>query len=991
MSQFLGKLARGLGWGPQPTKVSSVNWSEYGNRTFVVVEEPFIIVPLAEDDLREDPNLAFELIIHKEFNNSRNAYSLLRTCTEEEACRAMDSYRRILVPLVESCGKEVLSTNVLQKILDFHRERPTWHSAHITTQFAFLEALKNEEVLSLLNTGEEQEGLFPLHVAVENENEKVISALVTAGATLDVTDNTGNTPLHLAAAKSIPVIQALKVRQNPVLNKRNNAGETPLLEAAQANKLDIIKHLIHMGANLNHQEQLLQRDDNDNKEYWDKIDKLLLSKDISSKDLHKGGSLLHWVKTRELTDLCLDLGCDPDLTNSLNQTPLQVLVSRGRIQCIVTLLCRGAKANCADLDGTTPLHMAAAQCSTTLVQAFIVFGCEINALNKRGETARHLAVACRADDKVKAAERDRVIYLLHTVGAKRCQVKLAACSDGCVEEGNFNGVPLYEKPLLRSRWILDEQLSRRQISDAIRWQVRSGEGKAVGRTGRVLCLDGGGIKGLVMTQMLFVMEEVLGQPIRECFDWISGTSTGGFLALMICSGKSVQDVQSLYYNLKERVFVGGRPYEAGPLEDILIKEFGEDTVMSSIKKPRVMVTSTLADRLPPDLHLFRNYEAPMSVMGIQEASVFMTTQPPDQQKLWHAARCSGAAPTYFSSSDKFLDGGLVSNNPVLDTLTEIEEWNIAVRAKGREEEVFTPSVIVSLGCGKPPVMLVDTVDIAMPSLLEVRRGLQAMYNLFNVLVEQACSSEGRVVDRARAWCSSLHVPLFRFNPQLSMDMALDEHDDESLVSAMWETRAYMKAQARTLSQLQPLLMAMNTNDEHTDPEHTLPPPLNTPGSNTSSSNTSSNSSTTSSSCHSIPVSPSRCSSSCSSSNTSSCRLKGADAGSGSGSGSGGNICTSTNTNTTTTTTNTSTTTTTNTNNTSTSTSSSYSVLGMDDTVDSLQQHQLVILESNGNTPEDDETTNSFHSTNPDHYQLSGEGEGEGEGEGGGDVEEGEEK
>ena len=55
-------------------------------------------------------------------------------------------------------------------------------------------------------------------------------------------------------------------------------------------------------------------------------------------------------------------------------------------------------------------------------------------------------------------------------------------------------------------------------------------------TGRVLCLDGGGIKGLVLTQMLFVLEDLFGKPIKECFDWISGTSTGGFLALMLCTG-----------------------------------------------------------------------------------------------------------------------------------------------------------------------------------------------------------------------------------------------------------------------------------------------------------------------------------------------------------------------------------------------------------------------------------------------------------------------
>lgn len=52
-------------------------------------------------------------------------------------------------------------------------------------------------------------------------------------------------------------------------------------------------------------------------------------------------------------------------------------------------------------------------------QAFIVFGGEINAVNKKGETARHLAASSKVDDKSKASERDRVMYLLHTVGAKR--------------------------------------------------------------------------------------------------------------------------------------------------------------------------------------------------------------------------------------------------------------------------------------------------------------------------------------------------------------------------------------------------------------------------------------------------------------------------------------------------------------------------------------------------------------------------------------------
>ena len=54
---------------------------------------------------------------------------------------------------------------------------------------------------------------------------------------------------------------------------------------------------------------------------------------------------------------------------------------------------------------------------------------------------------------------------------------------------------------------------------------------------RVLCLDGGGIKGLVLIEMLMVIEQITGKRIRELFDWIVGTSTGGILALAIVYSK----------------------------------------------------------------------------------------------------------------------------------------------------------------------------------------------------------------------------------------------------------------------------------------------------------------------------------------------------------------------------------------------------------------------------------------------------------------------
>ena len=48
---------------------------------------------------------------------------------------------------------------------------------------------------------------------------------------------------------------------------------------------------------------------------------------------------------------------------------------------------------------------------------------------------------------------------------------------------------------------------------------------------RVLCLDGGGIKGLILIDMLITIERIANKKITELFDWIIGTSSGGILAL----------------------------------------------------------------------------------------------------------------------------------------------------------------------------------------------------------------------------------------------------------------------------------------------------------------------------------------------------------------------------------------------------------------------------------------------------------------------------
>ena len=171
----------------------------------------------------------------------------------------------------------------------------------------------------------------------------------------------------------------------------------------------------------------------------------------------------------------------------------------------------------------------------------------------------------------------------------------------------------------------------------------------------------------------------------------------------------------------------------------------------------------------------------MDLLNIREELLtnMSPTKKPDQQSVWRAARSSGAAPTYFRASGRYIDGGLVANNPTLDILTEIHERNSALRCVDRASEVETVGVLVSLGTGDPPVERVDHVDLFRPdSVMAVPQLLFGMNAMGRLLVDQASSSVNRVVDRARAWCDMAGISYFRLSPLLASDIALDETRDE---------------------------------------------------------------------------------------------------------------------------------------------------------------------------------------------------------------------
>jgi predicted acylesterase/phospholipase RssA len=74
---------------------------------------------------------------------------------------------------------------------------------------------------------------------------------------------------------------------------------------------------------------------------------------------------------------------------------------------------------------------------------------------------------------------------------------------------------------------------------------------------RILCIDGGGIKGTQPAAFLAQLEDDLDAPIGRYFDLIAGTSTGGILAIGLALGIRAKKLLELYENRGPMIFGQG--------------------------------------------------------------------------------------------------------------------------------------------------------------------------------------------------------------------------------------------------------------------------------------------------------------------------------------------------------------------------------------------------------------------------------------------------
>ncbi|KAL9044870.1 MAG: hypothetical protein Q9214_002025 [Letrouitia sp. 1 TL-2023] len=224
---------------------------------------------------------------------------------------------------------------------------------------------------------------------------------------------------------------------------------------------------------------------------------------------------------------------------------------------------------------------------------------------------------------------------------------------------------------------------------------------------RVLTLDGGGIRGIVELAILGEIERRVGLnvPIRDMFDLIVGTSTGGIIALgLTMTEYSLSDMTRNFFELSKRTFKENRggilsafdplnvfpaffiavkawdsKYRTKPLREGLISQLSGDmsmfpasTFTGSQRKVRVAVTSTTSG----EPCIFTNYNRMVST---DSKDFEREDEQSKEAKVWEAALATSAAPIYFKSFERgrppkvYSDGALKANLPVELAVSEIQK------------------------------------------------------------------------------------------------------------------------------------------------------------------------------------------------------------------------------------------------------------------------------------------------------------------------------
>ncbi|RYP36266.1 hypothetical protein DL767_003419 [Monosporascus sp. MG133] len=307
---------------------------------------------------------------------------------------------------------------------------------------------------------------------------------------------------------------------------------------------------------------------------------------------------------------------------------------------------------------------------------------------------------------------------------------------------------------------------------------------------RLLCFDGGGVRGLSSLYIIQQLMEAVDRqhPPKPCqfFDMIGGTSTGGLIAIMLgrlemsvadCIAAYSKMMDGVFKKKQHRVDIRGqvqarfdtaqlerciksivRQYGLGANENLLMRDGNLNCKVFACATPMLVAT---------DIVKFSSYQREYEPIS----DLF------DEVKIWEVCRATAAASTFFDPIKvgkhklEFLDGATRANNPIN------ELWKEAEEAFGED---FSRRIqcLVSIGTGQSGKRMVGKTAVQVVGTLKhLATETQVVYDEFKYSHRELSENE----------------KLYRFNVMSGLeDVGLEDASSQDVVAQM--TMSYMGTQ-----------------------------------------------------------------------------------------------------------------------------------------------------------------------------------------------------
>jgi patatin-like phospholipase/acyl hydrolase len=253
---------------------------------------------------------------------------------------------------------------------------------------------------------------------------------------------------------------------------------------------------------------------------------------------------------------------------------------------------------------------------------------------------------------------------------------------------------------------------------------------------RILCCDGGGIRGLLTTIILERLEKEIQHinptsSLHNSFDVFAGTSTGSIIACGLARGMSATQIRRFYENKGDIIFPR---IDFGFWTREILKRIRREHLSQPLYEAKGLESVLRMPDVFPDDLLFGDLKREALVVSYdtfnRKAVVFKSTASKSATvPVWQVCRASAAAPGAYpgfvlkesqflkehESGGNFegdleriipddglplIDGGVLANNPTLCAIAEQFNRHSEMIGKGQDIPPYPELLVASFGTGQ---------------------------------------------------------------------------------------------------------------------------------------------------------------------------------------------------------------------------------------------------------------------------------------------------